>query len=127
MSLLIRLFAVVSILGVGIVHLVGWFDWARYTSVVGPLFLLNAGAAVVLAIAVLVWRHWLVGLATLGFGAATLGAYVMSLTVGFFGVQEQFRTALEVWGVVTDVACILAGAMVIFLHQMHHQQANSRI
>ncbi|MPY99206.1 MAG: hypothetical protein GEU97_14635 [Actinophytocola sp.] len=125
MSLLIRLFAAVSLLGVGIVHLVGWFDWARDTSVVGPLFLLNAVAAVVLAIAVVVWRHWLAGLATLGFGAATLGAYVMSLTVGFFGVQEQFRTALEVWGVVTDVACILAGAMVIMTHQWHQRRVNS--
>ncbi len=125
MSLLIRLFAVASLLGVGIVHLVGWFDWARYTSVVGPMFLLNVAASVVLAVAVLAWRHWLVGLATLGFGAATLGAYVMSLTVGFFGVQEQFRTPLEVWGVVTDVACILAGAMLILTHQWHQRRVNS--
>ncbi|MPY79244.1 MAG: hypothetical protein GEV04_12280 [Actinophytocola sp.] len=122
MSLLIRLFAVVSLLGVGLVHLVGWLDWARDAPVVGPMFLLNVVASVVLAIAVLVWRHWLVGLATLGFGAATLGAYVMSLTVGFFGVQEQFRTALEVWGVVTDGACILAGAMLLLPHQWRQRQ-----
>lgn len=123
MSLLIRLFAVVSLLGVGLVHLIGWFDWARFTSVVGPMFLLNVAASVVLAIAVLVWRHWLVGLATLGFGAATLGAYVMSLTVGFFGVQEQFKTTLEVWGVVTDVAAILAGALLLLSHQRSQRLA----
>ncbi|WP_034276777.1 hypothetical protein [Haloechinothrix halophila] len=123
MSLLIRLFAVVSLLGVGLVHLIGWFDWARFTSVVGPMFLLNVAASVVLAIAVLVWRHWLVGLATLGFGAATLGAYVMSLTVGFFGVQEQFQTTLEVWGVVTDVAAILAGALLLLSHQRSQRLA----
>lgn len=123
MSLLIRAFAVVSLLGVGLVHLVGWLDWARFTSVVGPLFLLNAVASVVLAIAVLVWRHWLVGLATAGFGAATLGAYLLSLTVGFFGVKEQFQTALEVWGVVTDGACILAGVLLLLPSQWRQRQA----
>lgn len=125
MSLLIRLFAVASLLGVGTVHLVGWFELFRDSPIMGPMFLLNVAASMVLSIAVLVWRHWLVGLATLGFGAATLGAYVMSLTVGLFGVQEQFRTSLEVWGVVTDVACILAGAMLILTHQWHQRRVNS--
>lgn len=123
MSLLIRAFAVVSLLGVGVVHLIGWQDWAREESVVGPLFLLNVVASVVLATAVLVWRHWLVGLATLGFGAATLVAYLLSLTVGFFGVHEQFQTTLEVWGVVTDVACIVAGALLLLPGERNRSRA----
>lgn len=123
MSLLIRAFAVVSLLGVGVVHLIGWQDWARDESVVGPLFLLNVVASVVLATAVLVWRHWLVGLATLGFGAATLAAYLLSLTVGFFGVHEQFQTSLEVWGVVTDVACIVAGALLLLPSERNRSRA----
>ncbi|MGH3520325.1 MAG: hypothetical protein ACRDQ7_23660, partial [Haloechinothrix sp.] len=67
------------------VHLERWF--AGYRSIpsmiggqeyliIGPLFLVNVVAGVVIAIAVLVWRHWLPLLAAAGFGAATLVAFL---------------------------------------------------
>ncbi|MGH3516097.1 MAG: hypothetical protein ACRDQ7_01485, partial [Haloechinothrix sp.] len=51
----------------------------------GPLFLVNVVAGVVIAIAVLVWRHWLPLLAAAGFGAATLVAFLIDRTIGLFG------------------------------------------
>ncbi|WP_199433176.1 hypothetical protein [Qaidamihabitans albus] len=113
----LRLLVVLGLLGSAWVHLVVWLDWARDTAVVGPLFLVNVVAGVVIAIGVLAWRHWLPALAAVGFGAATLLAYVLSLTVGFFGVQEQFRTQAELWGVITEAACIVFGIALLFVRE----------
>ncbi|MCI2422402.1 hypothetical protein MOQ72_33740 [Saccharopolyspora sp. K220] len=110
---ILRLLVVLGLLGSAWVHLVVWLDWASSTPVVGPLFLVNVVAGVVIAAAVLVWHHWLPVLAAIGFGAATLLAYVLSVTVGFFGVQEQFATSEEVWGVITEAGCIVFGAALL--------------
>lgn len=107
------LLTVLGLLGSAAVHLLEWRDWAKDVDIIGPLFLLNVGAGVVLAIAVVAWRHWLPAFAAAGYGAATLGAYLISVTVGLFGVQEQFTTSAEVWGVVTDGACILGGGLLL--------------
>jgi hypothetical protein len=105
----LRVLVAAGLLGSAWVHYVVWGDWARDTAVVGPLFLVNVVAGVVIALAVLVWRHWLPALAGVGFGAATLGAYLLSVTVGFFNVREQFQAPTEIWGVVTEAVCILFG------------------
>lgn len=110
---LLRILVAAGLLGSAWVHWVVWLDWARNTDVVGPLFLVNVVAGVVIALAVLVWRHWLPALAAVGFGLATLLAYVLSLTVGFFGVQEQFTTQEELWGVITEGACVVFGLALI--------------
>ncbi|MDT0445856.1 hypothetical protein [Streptomyces johnsoniae] len=123
----LRILVVLGLLGSAWVHLIVWQDWARYDDVVGPLFLVNVGAGALLAVAVAIWRgHWLPELAAVGFGAATLLAYVLSLTVGFFGVEEQFRTDEEVWGVVTEAACIVGGAALLALRFRHHPRLGGR-
>ncbi|WP_037306012.1 hypothetical protein [Amycolatopsis orientalis] len=104
---LLRAVVAAGLLGSAWVHYVVWRDWAAETDVVGQLFLVNVVAGVVIAVAVLVWHHWLPVLAAIGFGLATLGAYVLSLTTGFFGVSEQFTTQAELWGVITEVACVV--------------------
>ncbi|MEU6642942.1 hypothetical protein ABZ863_10360 [Saccharomonospora sp. NPDC046836] len=106
---ILRVLVALGLLGSAGVHWVVWLDWARYTAVVGPLFLVNVIAGVVIAVAVLAWRHWLAPLVAIGFGAATLLAYVLSLTVGFFDVREQFTTQAEVWGVITEAGCVVFG------------------
>jgi hypothetical protein len=110
---MLRLLVVASLLGSAWVHLVVWLDWASSTAVVGPLFLVNVVAGVVIAVGVLAWHNWLPAAAAIGFGVATLAAYALSLTVGFFGVQEQFTTSDEVWGVITEAGCIAFGAALL--------------
>jgi hypothetical protein len=111
-----RALAALGLLGSAWVHLVVWRDWARFDDVVGPMFLVNVVAGPVIAVALLAWRgHWLPEVAAVGFGAATLGAYLLSLTTGFFGVREQFRTGEEVWGVVTEAGCVVFGATLLLL------------
>jgi hypothetical protein len=110
----LRLLVIAGLLGSAWVHLVVWFDWAGDVDIVGPLFLVNVVAGVLIALAVALWRrHWLPPLAAAGFGAATLAAYLLSLTVGFFGVQERFQTSAEVWGVITEVVCVVGGVLLL--------------
>lgn len=71
-----------------VVHLQLWAEGMRDVAVVGPAFLLNAVGGFAVAVAVLAWPHWLPLLAACGFGAATLTAFIVSVTVGLFGVHE---------------------------------------
>jgi hypothetical protein len=114
---LLRAVVAASLLGSAWVHYVVWQDWAAETDVVGPLFLVNVVAGVVIAVAVLVWHHWLPVLAAIGFGLATLGAYVLSLTTGFFGVSERFTSQAELWGLITEVACVVFALPLLFLRE----------
>lgn len=77
-----------SVMLSAVLHLELWAAGMSRVEVVGPLFLLNAVAGLVIGVAVLVWRHWLTLLAAAGFGAATLVAAILSVTVGLFGVKE---------------------------------------
>ncbi|MEV6913302.1 hypothetical protein [Amycolatopsis sp. NPDC051071] len=111
---LLRAVVAAGLLGSAWVHYVVWRDWAAETDVVGLLFLVNVVAGVVIAVAVLLWHHWLPVLAAIGFGLATLAAYVLSLTTGFFGVTEQFTTQAETWGLITEAACVVFGVPLLF-------------
>src|SRR3954469_12748638 len=74
-----------------VVHLYLWNDWAKDVEVVGPAFLLNGFGGIVLGVLVLVWRHWLPLLGAIGFGVATLTAFIISTTpAGFFEVHEEW-------------------------------------
>lgn len=108
-----------GLLGSSAVHLIEWGDWAKNESVIGPLFLVNVAGGIVLAAAVLVWRHWLPLLAAVGYGLATLTAYLLALTVGLFGVEQQLTTSGEVWGLVTDGACIVFGGLLLLRRDWH--------
>lgn len=114
-----------GLIGSAVVHLVEWGDWARQEDVIGPLFLLNVGGGIVIAALVLVWRHWLPLLAAAGYGVATLTAYLLALTVGLFGVEQQLSTSAEVWGLVTDIACIVFGGLLLLRKDWLRPRASS--
>src|SRR4051794_26077816 len=77
------------------VHLYLWFDGVRNQSV-GPMFLVNVVAGVVIAILLLRWDHWVPPFLTAGFGAATLGAFIIASTVGLLGVHTTWAGG-SVW------------------------------
>jgi hypothetical protein len=110
---ILRVVVAAALLGSAGVH---YFLWTEgYPGIVGPLFLLDAIAGLVLAIAVLAWRHWLPALGAAGFGALTLGAYVLAATVGFAGNHDQFNSQPEYWGVITEAVCIVGGLALMFV------------
>jgi hypothetical protein len=105
----VRIVTAAAVLVSGAVHLRLWFDGFRDIAVIGPSFLLNAVAAVVIAAALVGWRHWLPLLVAVGFGLATLGAFVVSATVGLFGVHEVWTGGAVLTAAAAEVVAVLGG------------------
>jgi hypothetical protein len=103
--------AVALIVSAG-VHLYLWFDGVRNQSV-GPMFLINVVAGVVIAVLLLRWDHWVPAFLTLGFGAATLGAFIIASTVGLLGVHTTWAGG-SVWtAAIAEVVCIVVGGALL--------------
>lgn len=98
------------------VHLELWADGFRQISVVGPLFMLNAVGGLLIGVVLLLWRHWLPALAAAGFGVATLVAFLISATVGLFGVHESFSGVPQQMCLVAEVVAAVAGGGLAVLH-----------
>ena len=110
----LRLLIAAAVLVSAVVHLKLWFDGFRDIDKIGPAFMLNAVAGAVIAVLVLAWRHWVPLLLAVGFGASTLGAFVISASVGLFGVHELW-TGGWVWSAaISEAVAIVAGALAFF-------------
>jgi hypothetical protein len=88
-ALLLRLGCTALLAWIGYIHLHLWLEGYRHIPTNGPLFLLDAVAGFILAAVVLAWPRPLVGLLAASYTAATLGALLISLSVGLFGFQES--------------------------------------
>lgn len=101
-----------------VVHLDLWAGGMKALSVVGPAFLLNGVGGIVLGILLLVWRHWLPLVGAIGFGLATLTAFVISTTPsGFFDVHERW-TGIPVWlAAVSEAGAIVLGVVGLFVER----------
>lgn len=101
----------VSVLVSAAMHLYLWSEGYRDVDVIGPAFLLNAFGGAVIAVLVVVWRHWVPPLLAVGFGLSTLGAFVISVTVGLFGLEESWQ-GWEVWtAAISEAAAVVLGGM----------------
>jgi hypothetical protein len=110
------------------IHLDLWLDGYRAIPWIGPLFLADVVLAGLLALAVLLtptrWLAWvalLAGLLELG----TLGALVLSLTVGLFGFVESLRASLVVPTILVESTgfLVLAGYAVVVLSRQRRHRA----
>ncbi len=101
-----------------VVHLDLWANGMKTLSVVGPAFLLNGIGGIVLGVLVLVWRHWLPLLGAIGFGVATLTAFLISTTPGgFFQVHEQW-VGIPVWlSAISEIGAIVLGIAAILVER----------
>ncbi|MGH3451468.1 MAG: hypothetical protein ACRDQW_12260, partial [Haloechinothrix sp.] len=123
MAALLRGLLIVGLLVSAAVHLERWFAGFRNITstfggqeyfIIGPLFLVNVVAGVVIAIAVLAWRHWLPLLAALGFGAGTLAAFFADRTVGLFGDPSPLVwRAPETVAAVAELLCIVCAGWLL--------------
>ena len=107
-----------------VVHLDLWANGMKTLDVVGPAFLLNGIGGIVLGVLVLVWRHWLPLLGAVGFGVATLTAFLISTTSGgFFGVHEQW-VGIPVWlSAISEAAAIVLGIAAIVVERRAERSA----
>lgn len=106
----VRLVAAVAVLVSAGVHLELWLDGMRDLHVVGPAFLLNAVAGVVIAALLVGWRSWLAPLVAAGFGASTLGAFTIATTgAGLFGDHEKWQGPYVWTAAAAEAVAIVAG------------------
>jgi hypothetical protein len=109
-ALLLRLTGAALLAWIGYIHLHLWAEGYRQIPTDGPLFLLDAVAGFALAAALLAWPRALAGLVTAGYTAATLGALLISLTVGLFGFKESISASY-----VTESLAIETIALLVLL------------
>ncbi len=106
-----RVVAAAAVLVSAVVHVSLYLTGYNDVAVIGPAFLLNAVAGVVIAILLLRWTSWIPLLLAVGFGAATLGAFVISVTVGLFGFQETGGGVSQWIAAASEIVAIVAGVV----------------
>ena len=94
------------------VHLYLWLNGVRNQSV-GPMFLVNVVAGVVIAVLLVRWKHWIPAFLTLGFGAATLGAFIIAATVGLLGVHTTWQGWEVFVAAAAEIVCIVVGGVLL--------------
>ena len=123
-----RVVGAAAVLVSAAVHLYLWFTGFRDLKIVGPSFMLNAVGGAVIAVLLVTWRSWVPALLTAGFGVSTLGAFILSTTVGLFGLHEQW-VGWAVWtAAVAEVVAIVVGALLLVrdLHASSTGQLQNR-
>jgi len=91
-----------------VVHLYLWIDGVKDQGTVGALFVVNVVAGAVITVLLVRWRHWVPLFLLAGFGASTIGAFLISATVGLFGIHTGW--SWYAWlAVVSEVAAIFCG------------------
>jgi hypothetical protein len=106
-ALLLRVGLAGMLAWIGYIHLHLWQEGYRHIPTNGPLFLLDAIAAFVLAAVLLAWPRPLAGLLAAGFTASTLGALLISLAVGLFGFKESISASYVVLSLVIESVTLL--------------------
>lgn len=114
----LRVLGAALLAAMGWIHLDLWLDGYRDIDVIGPAFLLDTLAGFGLAALLLVTPRrfvpWIAGLGALT-AAGTLGALLLSTTVGLFGFTESTAAALwweSFWVELAAVAVLAALALV---------------
>lgn len=104
------------------VHLALYFAGFADIPAIGPLFMVNTVAGIVIGVAMLVWRHWLPTFLAFGFNAVSLAALYVSATVGLFGFRETGAGSQQTISVFAEVVG-LVGAVVLLVLRWQHARA----
>lgn len=110
--MLLRMVAAAAAVVSAVVHLWLWLDGVKDQGTVGALFVVNVLAGLVIAAMLVRWDHWIPAFLVLGFGASTLGAFLISTTVGLFGIEAGWSWYAWV-AAVSEVVCMAAGALLL--------------
>jgi hypothetical protein len=128
----VRVGGAALLLATAAIHLLLWSDGYRDILWIGPLFLLNAIGAAVLAVAVLaVPARWLALACAAGalLELGTLGGLVLSTTVGFLGFFETWSAPWAVTSAVVEAAgvLLLGGSALAGAASYRHRRARARL
>ena len=100
----------------GVIHLMLWSDGYKDISVIGPLFLVQGIATIVLAVVIVAFR-WLALLAAGAVaGVATAVGLLLSVNVGLFGYTESLSVPYAVLSLAVEFTAaflLLVAAVVL--------------
>jgi hypothetical protein len=101
----------------GVIHLQLWSDGYRDISVIGPLFLLQGIASIVLAVGLAVFRRFALLAAGAVTAAATAVGLLLTASIGLFGYTESLAVPYAKLSLVVEFtsAAVLAIAAAIVL------------
>ena len=101
----------------GVIHLQLWADGYRTISVIGPLFLIQGIASIVLAVALAAFRRLVLLAAGAVLAAATAAGLLLSAGIGLFGYVESLAVPYAETSLVVEFtsAAVLAAAAAIVL------------
>lgn len=106
-SLFVRVAGALLVLAAGAIHLWLYFDYFHRVHVIGVLFIVNAGVAAVIGLALLFSSHPLVFVAGIAYAAGTLGAFFLSVYNGLFGYTERLRGSWQWSAGLVEAAAII--------------------
>jgi hypothetical protein len=110
----VRIVAAVAVLVSAYVHLYEWLNGFRDVHVIGPLFVVNIVAGVVIAVLLFTWKHWLAPFLAFGFGASTLLGFAIATTGGgLFGDHEKWQGAYVWVAAISEAVAIVAGLVAL--------------
>ena len=112
-DMILRYVAATAVLTSVAIHGRLWLDGMRDVHVIGPAFLVNVTAGVVIAALLVRWRHWLPAALTACFGLATLGAFTLASTVGLFGTHEKWAGFYVFGAAVSELVAIVLGLALV--------------
>ena len=101
----------------GVIHLQLWSDGYRSISVIGPLFLIQGIASIVLAVALVAFRRLVLLAAGAVLAVSTAAGLLLSAGIGLFGYQESLAVPYAETSLAVEFtsAAVLAAAAVIVL------------
>ncbi len=99
------------------VHYDLWNDGYRSIATIGPLFLLQSIAGLLIGLAVVVVRRLWTALVGMGFALATLAGFLISVVHGLFGFEETWLApfAQQAFALEVAAAVVLGFAAVLCL------------
>jgi hypothetical protein len=91
----------------GLIHLHLWDIAYRHVATLGPLFLVQAISALVIAVAIVATRHILAVAAGLALVVGTIIGFILARTVGIFGFKLPFSSGLANTVVIIEVVAVV--------------------
>jgi len=100
-----------------VIHLHLWATGYRHIPTIGPLFLVQGIAGIVVAVAIAALRRPIVLAGGALFAAGTVGGLLLSINVGLFGFQDSLSAPFAVQSLVVEsiAFAVLGGTTVLAL------------
>lgn len=104
---ILRFFGALLLLVIGAIHLYLWFQGFYSVSVIGPLFLANAGFTFLFSTILMFRPKVWSGFVGMMLAASTFAAYLISVSIGLFGFHNTFSAPLAIPAAVVEICDVV--------------------